>query len=140
MSDPASPVQADCARFQRLVDVVCFQELSKFWRQFVSKECFEVGWTTHIDETMNVLTAIRTSAVGNVTADAIDCFPDPLDKRNRHRGWRRALETVFLCSRSGRLMSVVNLHIISGSKDSDMKSSVVPGASPKRGSDSSRWP
>ena len=127
MSDPASPVQADCARFQRLVDVVCFQELSKFWRQFVSKECFEVGWTTHIDETMNVLTAIRTSAVGNVTADAIDCFPDPLDKKNRHRGWRRALETVFLCRVSGRQMSVVNLHIISGTHHSNHKSSRIPG-------------
>ena len=63
MSDPVSPVQEDCAVFKMSVDVVCFQELSHFWRQFVSKTCFDVGWTTHQDPTMNVLTAIRTSAV-----------------------------------------------------------------------------
>ena len=97
----------------RKVDVMCFQELSQFWRDYVSKMCLHVGWTTYSDETMNVLTAIRTSAVEDVKADSIYCFPEPSDRKNKHRGWRRALETVFVCRGSGQRMSVVNLHIIS---------------------------
>ena len=109
------------------VDVVCFQELSAYWRTFLSQECFGVGWTKMFDTSMNVLTAIRTSAVTGMIAESILCFPDPADRTSKHRWWRRALETAFLCSRSGRLMSVVNLHIISGSRDDEKKSSVVPG-------------
>ena len=77
MSDPAS-VQVECAALMRSVDVMCFQELSRVWREYVSKMCLQVGWTTHIDEPMNVLTAIRTSAVRDVTAAVIACFPDPV--------------------------------------------------------------
>ena len=108
---------------------MCFQELSRTWREYVSKMCLQVGWTTHSDETMNVLTAIRTSAVEDVTADSIYFFPLPADRTNKHRGWRRALETVFVCRRSGQRMSVVNLHIISGTAQTDHASSKVPGSS-----------
>ena len=131
MSDPASPVQVECQAFMRSVDVVCFQELSEVWRQYVSTMCFNAGWTTHGDEMMNVLTAIRTSAVANVTAKSIYCFPSASDTNSKHRWWRTALETMFLCSRSGRRMSVVNLHIVSGSHESATWSSAVPGKNPE---------
>ena len=127
MSDPASPVQVECTTFMRTVDVVCFQELSQFWRQFESEMWIEVGWTTHMDETMNVLTAIRTSAVSDVIAARIACFPDPVDEKSKHRRWRQALETMFKCNRSGRMISVVNLHIISGCHEGPSKSSNIPG-------------
>ena len=43
MSDPASPVQVECRALMMGVDIVCFQELSEFWRQYVSKMCLNVG-------------------------------------------------------------------------------------------------
>ena len=86
---------------------MCFQELSALWREYVSKMCLKIGWTTYSDETMNTLTAIRNSAVKDVIADSIYCFPLLVDRTNKHRGWRRALETVFVCRRSGQRMSVL---------------------------------
>ena len=74
---------------------------------------------------------VRASAVSDVTAESIDCFSDLVDSWSKHRYWRRALETAFVCKRSGRLMSVVNLHVISGSEDNTVKSSVVPGTTPQ---------
>ena len=108
---------------------MCFQELSAMWREYVTKMCLNTGWTTHSDETMNTLTAIRNSAVKDVIADSIYCFPLLVDRTNKHRGWRRALETKFVCRRSGQRMSVVNLHIISGTAQTDHASSKVPGCS-----------
>jgi hypothetical protein len=128
---PASPVQADCGVLKMNVDVVCLQELSRDWQDFVSVSCFGEGWTTHNETCMNVLTAIRASAVSDVTAESIACFSDLVGSWCKHRCWRRALETVFVCKRSGRLMSVVNLHVISGSEDNTVKSSVVPGTTPQ---------
>ena len=111
------------------VDAVCFQEVSEAWMKHISDECFDTNWQTHTDTVTNVLTALRTTFISEPKSQIIFCFPESGDRRNRHRYWRRALELTFTCLRTGRIVSLVNLHIIAGSLDNSLRSSVIPGNS-----------
>ncbi len=95
--------------------------------QYVTDSCLDSQWVAHRDSSANVMTAIRDTAAAEISHDTIDCFSESADRRVKTKYWRRALETVFYCKRTGRLTSVVNLHIISGSAESMLRSSVVPG-------------
>lgn len=133
-------LKADCATLMRHVDAICFQELSETWRAFIHVECLTEHWKTFSDTT-NVMTALRINGHGeygyveDIESVRLACFPDPADRRNRHRYWRAAVETSFvLChpnARRHRRVILVNLHIVSGTAETSLKSSVVPGRTPE---------
>lgn len=111
--------------------IMCFQELNERWTEEVAVFLGD-AWEVESNPDCKLVTAISKSIMRDAAEHAhLKVFPNNGDATSKHRHWRRALCSKFVCNTTMMTVVVANVHTIAGSRDDDSISSHIPGKDPE---------